>query len=168
MFKFFTGGVIACLLLVTAPVVRAHGDSHAEDKPHTEVQKTMSIAEMEQMVKLLQQLVAALLELKQLPQQAAVATPAVSVPAITPHEEEMDEHMDEHHEESSEDTGAKLVIEIEPHFGKTHAHVRYTDKPEEMFFVDVAIDNEDGIVDAIVAKTGLATDVVRAALKYMQ
>ncbi len=169
MSKIFIGGAIVCIVFMIAPSVRAHGDSHAEDEPHTEVVKKMSIAEMEQMVKLLQQLVAALLELQKIVPQAGTV-PVVPVAAAAPgvHDDEMDEHMEEHHEESAEDTVAKLVIEIEPHYGKTHAHVRYTDKPEEMFFVESSIDNEDGIVADIAAKTGLSADVVRAALKYMQ
>ena len=176
MKKFAMGGMIALLIFAPVSFVGAHGDSHAKDETHVEAVKTMSLAEMEQMVRLLQQLVAALLELKQLPQQAVAVTPVTTAAPVIPmasttqevKESEMDEHMEEHHEESDDDSKATLVIEVEPHFGKTHAHVRYTDKPEDMFFVNAAIDNEDGIVSEIAAHTGLTADVVRAALKYMQ
>lgn len=163
---------MVCVLLLSVSVAHAHGDTHEEDEAHaTTTPRVLSMSEMEQMVKLLQQLVAALTELQRISNTAAVVT-TMPVPQSTEHEEdhvdEMEGHVDEHHEDAVTPTGPQLVIEIEPHFGKTHAHLRYTDKPEEMFFVDVTIDNEDGIVDAIVAKTGLAADVVRAALKYMQ
>ncbi len=78
--------------------------------------------------------------------------------------------MDEMHETSSEDVHmeVKLVIELEEHSGKTHVHVRYVDKPEDMFFVNVALSDEAGIIEEVVLRTGLSSLDVKAALKYFQ
>lgn len=139
--------------------VLAHGGEDHEEKAE------MTSEQMEQMIQLLQQLVTVLTQYKA--QYGTHVAPATYVAPV--HHEEEHEVEEEHEEDHAEaTTEAKLVIEIEPHNGKTHAHVRYTDKPEEMFFVDSAIEDEHGVVEAISAKTGLSADVVRTALKYIQ
>jgi predicted DsbA family dithiol-disulfide isomerase len=169
--------IILALVLSFAfsfPAYAAHPD-HDTDA-HSEEVSSGDQERLEKMVQILQQLVVLLTEYKKL--YGTLPLPAVThseadehahtdtpVSVVTDEHEDGDEH-DEHSESSTSE--AKLVIEIEPHMGKTHAHMRYTDKPEEMFFVDVAITDEDGIVAAIVAKTGMSADVVRNALKYMQ
>lgn len=165
-------------ILVTVPFVpvKAHeGHDHA-----TTVVETPSIAELEEMVRLLKHAISLLAQIKAIQaQQAITVTPPVAQKSqVTTEDDEMTMHHEEHshtsmeHEadEVSEVTTAepKLVIEIEPHNGKTHAHVRYVDKPEEMFFIDSSIDNEVGIIADIAGRTGLGTDVIKSALKYMQ
>lgn len=180
MSKFFISGLFVCAFLLLAHGVSAHsGEDHSKETSATPLSITIPPGELsafdkarlENIITLLRQLILTMTQLQKLSQGAEVvaAQPTVPTTSAVPHDdEEMDEHMDEHHEDGGDTSGAKLVIEIEPHFGKTHVHVRYTDKPEEMFFVDTAIDNEDGIVSEIAAHTGLAADVVKAALKYMQ
>lgn len=157
------------------------GTAYASVPPHTEdhdehTAKEVSsteIARMEQLVSVLKQLVILLSALKV--EQSSLHAP------VTPHVvENAHEMMDMHHDEHSSETATivatsthemhaekKLIIEIESHANGTHAHVRYVDKPEAMFFVDASIDNENGIVAGIVAKTGLSVDEVQTALKYM-
>ncbi len=156
-----------------SPLALAHEDEH-EDADH-EVASVAGEEKMEQMIKVLQQLVSLLTEYKKtygnLPMPAVIHSEAdehahVETPVSVATDEHEEEHEDEHEEAST--SAAQLVIEVEPHMGKTHAHVRYTDKPEAMFFVEADIDDEDAVVAAIVAKIGLSADVVRAALKYMQ
>lgn len=161
---FFISALCVCLLFI-APAVFAHGDEeHGESSPAETT--VLSNEQMEQMITLLQQVVALLTQYKA-QYGMYVSTPAYSAPVSpTPVlHEEMEEH--EEHAEEAAATPA-LIIEIEPHYGRTHAHVRYTDKPEEMFFVDPAISDEDGVVAALAARTGLSAEVVRAALKYME
>ncbi len=144
------------------PALAHNGEEHGDE--HTEVRE-MSITEMEQMISLMQQLVVLLTAMRTL-------QPSMIAPVSAIHE--MEEHHDEHsveHEDAVTDheaESAKLVIEVEPHNNQTHVHVRYTDKPEEMFFVTVALSDEEGIVSAVSARTGLSQDEVRVALKFMQ
>jgi predicted DsbA family dithiol-disulfide isomerase len=83
------------------------------------------------------------------------------------HEESMTEAHDETVTPDTTPAVPKLVIEIEEHSGKTHAHVRFVDgRPEAMFFVDAPMSNEDAVVTAISAQTGLGKEEVKNALKY--
>lgn len=178
--------VLALSYVASLGLVLAHeGEEHeneAEAMHHeAEVKAEMSVAQMEQMVKLLQQLVTILTQYKAqygtyTPVRPSTPPPAYVAPVA--HEDDEDEHHeDATHEEEEEHehdmatstTPVKtLVIEVEPHNGKTHIHIRYVDKPEEMFFVDTAITDEDGIVADIVTKTGLDADVARDAIKFME
>jgi predicted DsbA family dithiol-disulfide isomerase len=164
--------VLVLAVVLAIPAYAAHPD-HKNDV-HQEEVSGVERERLEKMVAILQQLVVLLTEYKKMygtysPSQPAHTEPDedTHTPAVTEKHEEGDEHSKDEHEEASTTT-AKLVIEIEPHMGKTHVHMRYTDKPEEMFFVDVAITDEDSIVSAISQKTGMHADVVRPALKYMQ
>lgn len=152
--------------------VQAHGGEE-HDEESEEVVSEDHIAEMEKMIGLMNQLVALLTTLRSMP---APVTSAMPAPGYE-HVDEMEVHHDEHavetdedaHDEHEEDAEvARLVIELEPHNNQTHAHVRYVDKPEEMFFIEPSLSDEEGIVTALVARTGLTADVVRSALKYMQ
>jgi predicted DsbA family dithiol-disulfide isomerase len=175
IFSFIPASIILVMLLgaiLVTPAFAAHPDH--DDDTHSEEISGNDQERLEKMVEVLQQLVVLLTEYKKL---YGTYTPSTSThveadehthtPAVTEEHEEGDEHEEDEHEETSTPS-AKLVIEIEPHMGKTHAHIRYTDKPEEMFFVDVAITDENGIVAAIASKTGMSADVIRPALKYMQ
>lgn len=161
--------VILSILTLTLSPLLAHGDEDHGATSHTEAtvtERTMTIAELEHMLALLQQLLALIVEQKKL---------NISVVALA---EDADHHddalMDVHMQMSSSTTSVatstakKLVIEVETHGSKTHTHVRYIDKPESMFFVDAATTDEDGLVKDIVAKTGLSADEVKKALVYMQ
>jgi hypothetical protein len=146
-------------------------DTHGEEVMHADKEK------LEQMVVILKQLVALLTEYRSqygaYPVQTYTDTHVDthadehSVVPVDDHAEVLEEEEQDEHEHEAAASTAQLVIEIESHMGKTHAHVRYTDKPEEMFFVDVAITDENAIVDALVAKTGMSVDIVQSALKYM-
>jgi hypothetical protein len=167
-----TGVVVGALFIAYStlliPVIAHEGHEHEETVVTSAVGKGMDIAQMEQLISLMEQLV---LLLSALHIQQGYA-PVTTVPVVDDHAD-MDAHHDEHGSETKDeavtvDSTPKLVIELETHNGKTHAHVRYVDKPEDMFFVDVSITDEDGVVAGIVAKTGLAADEVKSALKYME
>ncbi len=174
-FSFKTGIIITLLLLsygVSLGLVSAHGDE-VHDEAHSMQRGEMSVDQMEQMINVLKQLVAALTLYK------AQYGPLVPTPQINDVAPEATHHEEMHHEEEQQEDPheghgealtpvARLVIEVEPHGDKTHVHVRYTDKPEEMFFVDAQLNDEDGIVGAIVAKTGLGAYDTRTAIKYTQ
>ncbi len=165
----YAGAIFLTLMLafgvLLVPVYAHNGVDHSEE----DTTKTLSITEMEQMITLMQQLITLLTTLKALP-------PAVVVVDDHSHdvaEVEMETHHDEHSAETTTDDAdvedeAKLVIEVEPHNNQTHVHVRYVDKPEEMFFVNAGLDDEDAIVSETSSRTGLSQDEVRDALKYMQ
>ncbi len=161
------GGALALTLslvfgVALMPALAHDGEDHSDEGSKV---KEMSITEMEKMIGLMQQLIVLLTTLRTM-------QPTVTIPVAVA--DEMEEHHDEHaveHEDADtdeEEDEAKLVIEIEPHNNQTHAHVRYVNKPEEMFFVTSDINDEDGIVSDISSRTGLSQDEVREALKYMQ
>ncbi len=142
--------------------VSAHGDAEHEEGQHTE----MGTEQMEQMIKVLQQLVTLLTQYKA-QYGGYVAPVSEEVAPVATHEE--DGHKEEEHHEDHVEVAAPaatLIIEVETHNGKTHVHVRYTDKPEYMFFVSSLLNNEAGIIAEIETRTGLSTDVIKAALKY--
>ena len=149
--------------------------AHTHDKmiKHTEIESN-EIARMEKLLSLLNQLVMLMNTLK--------VQQSYSQTIVEPNHEnassEMNTHHTEHNSVSSDAQSAtstsevthmepKLVIELETHANGTHAHVRYVDKPEVMFFVSANINDEAGIIAGIVAKTGLSVDEVQTALKYM-
>ncbi len=167
----YTGSVLLALILafgaMLIPAYAHDGEDHSDDEETT---ATLSVVEMERLINLMQQLVTLLTTLRTL-------QPAVAATDDHGHDEaevEMETHHDEHateetaHDEDEEESETGLVIEIEPHNNQTHVHVRYVDKPEEMFFVNVGLDDEDGIVRETSTRTGLSEDEVREALKYMQ
>jgi predicted DsbA family dithiol-disulfide isomerase len=140
------------------------------------------IKRMETLISVLKQLITVMKELRTQYPEMSFSVPTVVVPPVA-----SDHHAEANtivktgtHEESATEghdapttlpattpTVPKLVIEIEEHSGKTHAHVRYIDgKPEAMFFVDAPISNEDAVVTAISAQTGLGKEEVKNALKY--
>ncbi len=162
---FVTLSILA--IFAVAPAVFAHGDEEHEETEKSE----MSTEQMEQMVKILQQLVTLLTQYKA--QYGSYYTPAPAYVAPVIHAEEAEHHeeaTEEHHEEAAVTPApavvTQLVVELEEHSGKTHAHVRYVDKTEEMFFVDVPLSNEAGVISAISAKTGLSADDIKKAIKY--
>jgi hypothetical protein len=167
------------LVLLLTFTLRAHAHNGVDHA--TEAESAMHNAEsLEQMVVILQQLVSLLTEYKKL--YGAFPLPATthiedshaddshdhddSSPTLDTHENEHEDE-DAHDETADSNDDSKFVIEVEEHMGRTHVHVRYTDKPEEMFFVDTPLSNEDGLVADIVSRTGLSADVVRPALTYL-
>ena len=158
-------------LVFTQVKVSAH--THDEVINYTEIESN-EIARMEKLLSLLNQLVRLMNTLKV--QQSYSQT--IVEPAHMNASSEMNIHHTEHQSVSSDAQSAtstaevihvepKLVIELETHANGTHAHVRYVDKPEVMFFVSANIHDEAGIVAGIVAKTGLSAEEVQTALKYM-
>ncbi len=167
------GTVILLILFVFGMVLspaQAHNgvDHNSAEETVAHESDSAEIAKLEQILALLNQLV---LLINALHIQQGYA-PVHTTPVVIDDHDEMEEHHDEHSsaeptDDTEEDT-PHLVIEIETHDSGTHAHVRYVDKAEEMFFVTAGIDDEDGIVSGIVAKTGLSADAVQGALKYME
>lgn len=167
-------------IALTAPV-SAHGD---EDDKNTEMTTTEAseadIKRMETLISVLKQLITVMTELRTQYPGMSFAVPAVVTPPVVPdhhadtitdttvHAESMaEEHDEEVTPPATTPLVPKLLIELEEHSGKTHAHVRYVDgKPEAMFFVDPPLSDENAVVAAIAAKTGLSQDEVRGAIKY--
>jgi hypothetical protein len=163
--------------------VSANGDEHDESSEVTTAEtNTTDIKRMETLISVLKQLLALMTEYKKQYPGASFTVPAVATPAMPDHHAESsatpvasDHHaesatteQDESDEEEVTPAVPKLVIEIEEHSGKTHAHVRFIDgRPEAMFFVDAPMSNEDAIVSGISAQTGLGKEEVKNALKYM-
>lgn len=153
--------------------VYAHGgETHAteaESTSHTELTDT----QMRTIIALLQKLIF-LLTIKRDAHTSVHQTTAPDSEIVSDHVEdthaedgEMEVHHDEHAEESETievESAPKLVIEIESHYDKTHVHVRYTDKPEAMFFVDASLDDEIGLIADIHEQTGLPEDEIREAI----
>jgi hypothetical protein len=171
------GALLATMVCVFGTVcitASAHEDGDVDhETSHIEATKNLSIMQMEQLIPLLNQLINLLAMLKV--EQNWSNAPVQTTPATPDNSAEMETHHTDHDSDvvadapAREEVEMKLVIELEEHNDKTHAHVRYVDgKPEAMFFVDPPISNEDAVVSSISAQTGLAQDVVREALKYMQ
>ncbi len=167
--------LILCLSIsaVTVHVVSAHGDEvHTDDNESTASVSEAELARMEQLVKLLQELVTLMSALKI--QQSYAPVAAVPTHTTTDDTASEDAEMDTHHEEHSTadsesdatEAQSALIIEVEKHNERTHVHARYIDKPEEMFFVDASMDDEDALIEDIHEYTGLDTETIRAALKY--
>lgn len=163
-----------CVFVLLLPQTHAHEgvvhDSEAEAVAHEQKTETTDIVKLQEIVTLLNQLI---LLINALHIQQGY-TPVSTTPSQGDAHDEMEIHHDEHSLESESDDTEEhadedhLVIEIEPHNNQTHAHVRYVDKPEVMFFVESGIDDEDGIVADIHERTGLEEEEIRDALKYMQ
>ncbi len=164
-------GLAFCTVLVPAQA-HEHEDEDADHAiAHTEEADTVAVAKLEQIITLLNQLVLLINALHIQQGYAQTASPHVDEHAVNDDNDEMEEHHDEHSGEAIDAVSEEvehLVIEVETHTSGTHAHVRYVDKAEEMFFVTADINDEDGIVSGIVAKTGLGADEVREALKYLE
>ena len=148
-------------------VVFAHGDEvHESEDVH------LGDSELKRMEKLVQLLNEMVLLLQALKIQQGYETVNMDTQANTDSTNEMDEHNDEHaHEDTSttEPTETnKLIIEVETHNEKTHVHTRYVDKPEDMYFVDAPIDDEEALIEAIKARTGLSHDEIKEALVYFE
>lgn len=168
MKRFIIPIVLTVLLTFggVATSVSAHeGIEHATEaqaKAHTE----LSVAQLENIISLLKQVVS-LIEARN---SVLKTTPAPMHDDM--HTEDADEHemdndmIDDHHDAEAKDDVKKLIIEVEEHLGKTHIHIRYTDKAEDMFFANVALSDEAGIVKAITDRSGLSADVAKAAIKY--
>ena len=166
----------------------AHGDDgDADEDSHTSavhetinVGNVQSVAQMESLISLLKQLILLLNAAKIQQGYAPVNVPKTTASSTHDmhadmmhdmHDDMMDD--DHHHDEMSSSTAtatlpAHLVVEAETHHGQTHVHVRYVDKPEAMFFIDAPLTDVEGIIKAVVAKTGLTADVIRTALKVME
>lgn len=156
--------IVMCLLLVGGytPTTHAHdGSDHGETSNASVeiVSDAQERARLEKLLTLLQQLVIVLSALQN------VTATQVSAGDQSVEVHEMEDHHDVHGDASSDHVSA-LVIEVEPHFGKTHVHVRYVEQPETMFFIDAAISDVDGIVHTVVEKTGLTPEAVRSALVF--
>jgi len=175
--KYIYGGLFTLLIGVlvfsqgeAAQYARAHdGEDHKSET-------TLTLKEMEDLIKQLQQIIQLLTLRNQL--TLSVQTSANLAPAhiedimedhhdIDSHEMSNDDHMEDH------DIGEalpipKLIIELEEHSGKTHVHIRYTDKPEDMFFADALLSDTDGVVEAIHERSGLSESEIRTAIVYTQ
>ncbi len=150
---------------VLAPA-HAHEDGDTDHlATHAQESGTVDNAKLEQMIALLNQLI---LLINALHIQQGYAPIHIETPAVTDNHDEMDDHHDEHSHDTAvnPDVTPQFKIEVEPHNGKTHVHVRWLDKPEEMFFVETDLHDTAGIIVAVKARTGLTDDVIREALTY--
>jgi hypothetical protein len=163
------------ILIIALPTssIRAHGTPEAHAK---EQMASLTIPEMEQMIVLLTKLISLLIEQQKLSSKvqphislgtpasekivpplsatstSGISTSSSSVAHITP---------------GMTPTSTKLfAIEVEEHDGNTHVHVRYIDKPEEMFFVNAPISNENALIIDIKTRTNLPLSVIKPALVY--
>jgi hypothetical protein len=165
-FLFRTLSMIVLAMLLSISVSFAHeGVTHEteeEEKTHTE----LSNEQMETIIELLQKLVV-LLTYKMELARSKEAPVAVSMPV--PHEDEATEEVHEHDEEMEVITEVTntLKIEVEEHNGSTHVHVRYVDKPESMFFIQIPLSDRSGIVREVALKTGLSEGDVDGALVFV-
>ncbi len=144
-------------------VTFAHEGHIHTDESVGATERTLSRADMERMIVLLEEVVALLallhsspdlsmLEDTKLPTPETVTTPTPVTPLVTP----------------TTTPEKKLIVEVEEHHGQTHVHVRYIDKPEEMFFVSPKLDDEQGILKAIESKTGITQEEIKKALVYFR
>jgi hypothetical protein len=181
------------LVLVTALIIAsmpfaftfAHdGEDHSADAPKRE----KTVAELEAMLSLLQQLVKLLQEQRALTGGATsittVMTSVVSTGGKTTsgadgmdgtagedgedgaHDGE-DGHSGHDGADGTNDDKEVFAIEIETHHGDTHVHMRYVDAPEEQFFVDADIDDEEALIEDIHEKTGYPKSIIEPALVYL-
>jgi len=146
--KFLMALIVSILLLFAVAVFPAsadHEDEHDDSMTHDEMmhdESASDVATMEALIKVLQQLITLLTE------QVEMGG---------------DMHM-EHDHSAMTDT---LSISVEEHDGRTHIHVNEPGKDEVKFFLDdLAISEEDAIIDAIVAETGLPEDDVAVAASF--
>jgi hypothetical protein len=172
-----TGVLVFTILIGYAVLLMpalAHENEHEESSTSSAHTEAAELKRLETLLSTLQQLVVLLTELKKIQPATTWTTPEVTVPVVTTppvHTEAEEAHGGEHTETTTTPVVAptvpKLLIELEEHSGKTHAHVRYVDgKPEAMFFVDPPLSDENAVVAAIAAKTGLSQEEVRGAIKY--
>lgn len=157
-------------VLSTKQFVFAHeGVTHA-----TEVESTLHTEQTEEQMRTIIALLQKLIFLLQSKRDAQYVVPTDSVTTSVPtqgaHDDEMEEHHEMHavEEKSVEDTvlAKKLIIEVEEHNNATHVHVRYVDKPEEMFFVTAPLSDENSVVRMTAERTGISEADVRAALVH--
>ncbi len=146
--------------LLSIPVSAHEGHVH-EDETDAET-TAVDLERMEELISLLEQLVTLLSALR-IQQSYAPVADTSSIQA--------DDIAVEDHAQIEPTTevapSPKLIIEVETHHDDTHVHVRYVDKPEDMFFVEADINDEDGIVRDVSARTGLSADAIREAIKYI-
>lgn len=169
-----TGTIFVMMVFVfgTAllPAFAHNGETHttkAEETAHSE--ETVEMKRLESLLGLLKQLVLLMDALKIQQGYAPVVTmPKAVVTDTHDDEHEMEMHHDEHSTEATTTAPVKeLIIEVEPHNDKTHVHVRYVDKAEEMFFIDASLTDTEGIVDDVHERTGLSEDEITRALKFL-
>jgi hypothetical protein len=157
-------------LFVHSLPASAHGGVEHETIGEASAHELATMEQMETAIALLKKLIA-LLEMKR---ELSLIVPASASTPVTPSalsdapNDEMAEHHEEHDTESehSAPPTPHLIVELEAHYGKTHVHVRYVDKPEDMFFVDAPLSNEDAIVHEVATKTGLSESTVKEAIVY--
>lgn len=119
------------------------------------VTKASDVATMKVLIQLLTQLLAALQE------KAEIQKMDMGHVHDDSHEHEDDEHDDDHHEMDDVD----YTISVEEHQGRTHIHVNYKTGEQDMFFIEVDINDREAVYDAIVAQTELDRgDVVKTAI----
>lgn len=161
-------------ILALAPLTPAFAHEGEDHKTEIEagahekkVARVMSMTEMEQMITLLRQLIALMVEQKRVASQP----PAPLKAEMKVHHDEhaADDHKEEgdDHETAAASEEKKFVIEVEQHFGKTHVHIRYTEKAEDMYFAEAKITDEAALINSIKTRSGLNEAVIKSALKYL-
>lgn len=145
-----TAFTLAILLAFGASLsqVQAHGDE-VHSAPVTDAQK---IEKMEQMVTILTQIV----ELYK--KKAALTGVAVA---------ETDHHAEAASEDHDENDSEELVVWVELHSNKTHAHVQKPGMAEQSWLLeDLAYTEEEEIIKAIAEKSGLSEHEIEEVIVF--
>lgn len=151
--------------------------AYGHDGEEHGTETTLTLEEMEDLIVQLKQIIELLILRNELERKIVISlTPVEShtIDAIHDEHHDMDapaENMDDHmenHDAIVEAIEKKLIIELEEHSGKTHVHIRYTDKAEDMFFAEAVLTDTNGVVEVIQKHSGLSDDVIRAAIVYTQ
>lgn len=145
--KITTAFIMLALLLSgvlwSASVASAHDDDHDHDEKE-EMTPATKIAMMEEMVKLLQEVVA-LLQVKATMHAGALHG----------------------HDESNKHTLSTMTISVEEHNDVTHVHVNEAGKPANNFFLeDIALSERDAIIAAIAEKIDMTEAEVKAIATF--
>jgi hypothetical protein len=174
--QYIVLGALVVMFFGTSLSVFAHDGVEHNTHGEAMLHEAPSLQQMEELIVVLKELIR-LLQTKidsertnrvEGEMQSSINT-KISNPPYVKNEQVSPESNDEVYTVRHEDaqTTEKLVIEVEEHHGSTHVHVRYVDKPESMFFIEVPLTNREGIEQEIVRKTGLSESVVRDALIFL-
>lgn len=159
-------GIVAMLCIVMPVSLHAHEHEGEGGATQLSNEEGEEIEQLQKLIALLTELVS-----RMRAQESRQTVPMVS-PVVVMDDDalEMQEHHSEHAATTTSGTTAvpRLVIEVEAHHDDTHVHVRYVDKPEDMFFVGSDITDRTGIVRDIQLRTGLSTTAIESALTFLE
>ncbi len=164
--------LVVISMMFSGATVHAHGGVDHGTALEAETHEKLEEAQMQMIIALLQKVIMLLKAQKDVQYIDSVPSAVTDTHTEVTHaDDEMEMHHAEHSTSPAVSTDTteveKLVIEIEEHNNSTHVHVRYVDKPEDMFFAESPMSDEDGVVEDIMERTGLSEDEIRTAIVYM-